>query len=59
MPNITYNGLIKLLMSEGINSKDIILNALENASSKELKGFAHSINVECAKRIMKEREEKK
>ena len=44
-------------MSEGINSKDIILNTLENASSKEFKAFTHSINVECAKRIIKERKQ--
>lgn len=56
MPNITYNGLIKLLMSEGIDSKEKILNTLESASSKELKGFARSIHSEIAKRTLKERE---
>ncbi len=47
---LTYKGILALLNEDGINSKDILKNALERATTRDLEQLKSSIQEEINKR---------
>ena len=48
--NLTYKGIIKELLVEGVNSKKRVRVALENASVNDLENLKRSIQEEIRRR---------
>ena len=54
---LTLKGLIRILETEGIGSKQEVLKRLKNATIDDLRDLQYSIQVEINKRYAKEHKE--